>query len=180
MSPTTPPRPSARANVSAGLLVFRRINELEVLLGHPGGPFWAKKDDGAWSIPKGQVEGDVERGVERGDGLLATAQREFMEETNLIADFAGWDACIALAPVKQRSGKIVHAFAIEADLELSSFASNTFDIEWPPKSGQRQSFPEIDRVAYFVLPVAMTKIIPYQQPFLIELEKRLHRSPGRA
>ena len=164
MSPSTPPRPSARANVSAGLLVFRRINELEVLLGHPGGPFWAKKDDGAWSIPKGQVEG--------GD-LLATARREFTEETNLTVDIAGRDACLALAPVKQRSGKIVHAFAIEADLDLSPFASNTFDIEWPPKSGRHQSFPEIDRIAYFALPVAMKKIIPYQQPFLVELEARL-------
>jgi predicted NUDIX family NTP pyrophosphohydrolase len=169
MSPTTSPRPSTRANVSAGLLVFRRINELEVLLGHPGGPFWAKNDDGAWSIPKGQVEG----GVVRDDGLFATAQREFSEETNLVADFTGLGASLALPPVKQRSGKIVHAFAIEADLDLSPFASNTFDIEWPPKSGKHQSFPEIDRVAYFALPAAMKKIIPYQQPFLIELEKRL-------
>jgi predicted NUDIX family NTP pyrophosphohydrolase len=169
MSPSAPTRPSARAQVSAGLLVFRRINELEVLLGHPGGPFWMKKDDGAWSIPKGQVE----RGIEGGDSLFDTAQREFIEETNLTVDFAGLDACIALAPVKQRSGKIVHAFAIEADLDLSRFASNTFEIEWPPKSGQPKSFPEIDRVGYFALPVAINKIIPYQQPFLIELEKRL-------
>ena len=173
MSPTAPRRPSARVNVSAGLLVFRRINGLELLLGHPGGPFWAKKDDGAWSIPKGQVEEGLEGGAERGDDLLATAQREFTEETNLVADFAGLDASIALAPVKQRSGKIVHAFAIEADLDLSPFASNTFELEWPPKSRRRQSFPEIDRIAYFTLPVAMTKIIPYQQPFLTELEKRL-------
>jgi predicted NUDIX family NTP pyrophosphohydrolase len=172
MSPTAPPRPSSRANVSAGLLVFRRINELEVLLGHPGGPFWMKKDDGAWSIPKGQVEQAVERGVESSD-LLVTAQREFTEETNLTVDIAGLSACITLAPVKQRSGKIVHAFAIEADLDLSPFASNTFAIEWPPKSGQHKSFPEIDRVAYFALPIAIKKIIPYQQPFLIELEKRL-------
>jgi len=169
MSPSTPTRPSTRANVSAGLLVFRRINELEVLLGHPGGPFWMKKDDGAWSIPKGQVE----RAVEGGDDLFDTAQREFIEETNLTVDFAGLDACVALAPVKQRSGKIVHAFAIEADLDLSPFASNTFEVEWPPKSGQHKSFPEIDRVAYFALPVAIKKIIPYQQPFLTELEKRL-------
>jgi predicted NUDIX family NTP pyrophosphohydrolase len=166
MSPKSPPRPSTRlAGISAGLLVFRRINELEVLLGHPGGPFWTKKDDGAWSIPKGQVE--------RGDDLRATAQREFAEETNLGIESAALDACIALAPVKQRSGKIVHAFAIEADLDLSPFASNSFDIEWPPKSGQHKSFPEIDRVAYFALPVAMKKIIPYQQPFLIEIAKRL-------
>jgi len=165
MSPPTPPRPSTRANVSAGLLVFRRIDELEVLLGHPGGPFWAKKDDGAWSIPKGQVE--------RGDDLRATAHREFAEETNLSVEAAALDAGLVLAPVKQRSGKIVHAFAIEADLDLLPFASNSFDIEWPPKSGRRQSFPEIDRVAYFALPVATKKIVPYQQPFLIELEKRL-------
>lgn len=166
MSPTTPPRPSPnRAGISAGLLVFRRVNALEVLLGHPGGPFWAKKDDGAWSIPKGQVE--------RGDELLATARREFSEETNLAADFAGLDDCFALAPVKQKNGKVVHAFAIEADLDLSTFASNTFDIEWPPKSGRRQSFPEIDRLAYFALPLATKKIISYQQPFLTELEERL-------
>jgi predicted NUDIX family NTP pyrophosphohydrolase len=165
MSSTKTPRPSSRPGVSAGLLVFRRINELEVLLGHPGGPFWAKKDDGAWSIPKGQVE--------PGDDLLATAQREFAEETNLIVDPAGLDACIALAPVKQSNGKIVHAFAIEADLDLSPFASNAFEIEWPPKSGRRQSFPEIDRIAYFTLPAAMKKVLTYQQPFLLELEKRL-------
>jgi predicted NUDIX family NTP pyrophosphohydrolase len=165
MSPTKTPRPSFRAVVSAGLLVFRRINELEVLLGHAGGPFWAKKDDGAWSIPKGQVE--------PGDDLLATAQREFAEETNLVVDLAGLDARIALTPVKQRNGKVVHAFAIEADLDLSSFASNTFEVEWPPQSGRRQGFPEFDRIAYFTLPTAMKKILTYQQPFLRELEQRL-------
>jgi predicted NUDIX family NTP pyrophosphohydrolase len=165
MSHTPPPRPSFRAGISAGILVFRRIDALEVLLGHPGGPFWVKKDDGAWSIPKGQVE--------RGDDLLATARREFSEETNLILDFGGSNEAISLAPVKQRNGKIVHAFAVEADLDLSPFASNTFDIEWPPKSGRHQSFPEIDRVTYFALPVAMKKIIAYQRPFLVELEKGL-------
>ena len=167
MSHATPRRrPSSRAvDISAGLLVFRRVNELQVLLGHPGGPFWAKKDDGAWSIPKGQVE--------RGDDLLTTARREFAEETNLLVDRADMEACMALAPVKQRSGKIVHAFAIEADLDLEPFASNTFEIEWPPKSGRRQSFPEIDRVAYFTLSAAMKKIIPYQLPFLVEIAKRL-------
>jgi predicted NUDIX family NTP pyrophosphohydrolase len=170
MSSTKTPHPSSRAGVSAGLLVFRRINELEVLLGHAGGPFWAKKDDGAWSIPKGQIEPS--------DDLLATAQREFAEETNLVVDRAGLDARLALTPVKQSSGKVVHAFAIEADLDLSPFASNTFEIEWPPKSGKLQSFPEIDRIAYFTLPAAMQKIFSYQRPFLVELEKRLHRSPG--
>jgi predicted NUDIX family NTP pyrophosphohydrolase len=149
------------SNTSAGLLAFRRANALEVLLAHPGGPFWAKKDDGVWTIPKGLVE--------PGDDLFATAQREFTEETNLVA--AG--KFTALAPVKQKSGKIVHAWAFEADFDLTSFASNTFEIEWPPKSGSRQSFPEVDRVAYFALPVAVTKILTYQQPLLHELEQRL-------
>ena len=152
------------AEVSAGLLAFRRRNALEVLLAHPGGPFWAKKDDGAWTIPKGLAE--------PGDDLLVTAQREFTEETNLAAagDF------IALTPVKQKSGKVVHAWAFEADFDLASFASNTFEIEWPPKSGRRQRLPEIDRIAYFALPVAMTKILAYQQPLLRELERHLGSS----
>src|SRR5208282_3222166 len=149
------------AEVSAGLLAFRRRNALEVLLAHPGGPFWAKKDDGAWTIPKGLAE--------PGADLLVTAQREFTEETNLAAagDF------IALTPVKQKSGKVVHAWAFEADFDLASFASNTFEIEWPPKSGRRQRFPEIDRIAYFALPVARVKILPYQRPLLEELKRCL-------
>ena len=120
---------SRTAEISAGLLVFRRVNELEVLLGHPGGPFWAKKDDGAWTHPQ-------RPGRARDDDLLATARREFTEETNLAHRRHG--DLIALAPVKQRSGKTVHAFAIEADLDLTRFASNAFEIEWPPKSGRRQ------------------------------------------
>jgi predicted NUDIX family NTP pyrophosphohydrolase len=150
-----------RAQVSAGLLVFRRNPELEVLLAHPGGPFWAQRDDGAWTIPKGLVEAEAD--------LLATARREFTEETNLHAD----GPFVALMPAKQKSGKLVHAFAFEADLDLESFASNTFEMEWPPRSRRRQSFPEIDRVAYFSLPAAMTKIIAYQQPFLRELEGKI-------
>jgi predicted NUDIX family NTP pyrophosphohydrolase len=147
--------------VSAGLLAFRRAPVLEVLLAHPGGPFWRKKDDGAWTIPKGLVEA--------GDDLLSAARREFTEETNLTAH----GEVIALAPVNQKSGKVVHAFAFEADFELAAFASNTFEIEWPPKSGRRQSFPEIDRIAYFTMPAALTKIIAYQLPFLSELERIL-------
>lgn len=147
-------------DISAGLLAFRRRNGLEVLLAHPGGPFWAKKDDGAWTIPKGLVE--------PGDDLVTAARREFTEETNLTAD----GALVALNPVNQKSGKRVHAFACEADFDLAGFASNEFEIEWPPKSGRHQSFPEIDRIAYFTLPVAMTKIIAYQQPFLREIERR--------
>jgi predicted NUDIX family NTP pyrophosphohydrolase len=160
---------SRTAEMSAGLLVFRRINELEVLLGHPGGPFWAKKDDGAWTIPKGLVE----PGQDSDGGLVATARREFTEETNLAADFVASGDLVALAPVKQKSGKTVHAFAIEADLDLTRFKSNAFEIEWPPKSGRRKSFPEIDRLAYFALPAAMSKIVPYQIPLLRELERRM-------
>jgi len=147
--------------ISAGLLAFRRRQELEVLLAHPGGPFWGKKDDGAWSIPKGLAEAEAD--------LLATARREFTEETNLRAD----GPFLALTPVKQKSGKLVHAWAFEADLDLGAFASNTFEMEWPPRSRRRQCFPEIDRITYFSLPVAMTKIIEYQRPFLRELEAKL-------
>jgi predicted NUDIX family NTP pyrophosphohydrolase len=152
---------SRTIEISAGLLAFRRPAVLEVLLAHPGGPFWAKKDEGAWTIPKGVVE--------PGDDLLATAQREFTEETNLVAQ----GPFLALDAVKQKSGKIVHAWAFEADLDLTPFASNTFEMEWPPRSGRRQRFPEIDRIAYFPLPVAMVKILSYQQPWLQELERRL-------
>jgi predicted NUDIX family NTP pyrophosphohydrolase len=148
--------------VSAGLLVFRRMTAgIEVLLGHPGGPFWAKKDDGAWTIPKGLVEPD--------DDLISAARREFTEETSFVAD----GELFALSPVNQKSGKVVHAFACEKNFKLDTFTSNTFEIEWPPKSGRRRSFPEIDRIAYFSLAVAMKKIIAYQQPFLRELESRL-------
>jgi predicted NUDIX family NTP pyrophosphohydrolase len=147
--------------ISAGLLAFRRRSELEVLLAHPGGPFWAKIDGGAWTIPKGLVEG--------GDDLVTAARREFTEETNLTAS----GDLIALAPVNQKSRKTVHAFAFEADFDLAAFGSNTFEMEWPPKSGQRRSFPEIDRIAYFTLPIAMMKIIAYQRPLLLELKQRL-------
>jgi predicted NUDIX family NTP pyrophosphohydrolase len=149
--------------ISAGILAFRRRPELEVLLAHPGGPFWAKKDAGAWTIPKGLVE--------PGDELIAAARREFTEETNLVAR----GDMIELAPVVQKGGKLVHAFALEADFDLSRFASNTFALQWPPKSGKQQSFPEIDRIAYFALPTAKLKIIAYQEPLLSELEKRVAR-----
>lgn len=149
-----------RAEVSAGILVFRRRPEFEVLLAHPGGPFWRRRDEGAWSIPKGLVES--------GDPL-ACAKREFNEETGLTAagDF------IALAPLRQKSGKTVHAFAVEADFDLTGFSSNQFTMEWPPHSGQQQAFPEVDHVAYFALPVARRKILPGQRPFIEELVRRL-------
>jgi predicted NUDIX family NTP pyrophosphohydrolase len=149
------------AAISAGLLAFRRRAEIEVLLAHPGGPFWAKKDDGVWTIPKGLAEPNADP--------LATARREFTEETGFVA--AG--ELILLPPVKQKSGKIVLAWAFDADFDLGKFTSNTFEIEWPPRSGKRKSFPEIDRIAYFTLPAAMTKILAYQQPLLLELQKRI-------
>jgi predicted NUDIX family NTP pyrophosphohydrolase len=149
------------AEVSAGLLAFRRRDGLDVLLAHPGGPFWARKDAGVWTIPKGVAEPGVD--------LLATAKREFTEETNLAAD----GDFSALAPVRQKSGKTVHAWAIEADFDLESFASNTFEIEWPPKSGRRQAFPEIDRIGWFDIATAMVKILAYQQPLLVELQERV-------
>jgi predicted NUDIX family NTP pyrophosphohydrolase len=152
------PRPR---EISAGILAFRREKELEVLLAHPGGPFWSKKDAGAWTIPKGLVEA--------GDDIATAARREFTEETSLFVN----GAMLELPPVRQKSGKLVHAFALEADFDLSHFASNTFELEWPPRSGRRQSFPEIDRIAYFTLPVAKLKIIAYQLPLLCELEKRV-------
>jgi predicted NUDIX family NTP pyrophosphohydrolase len=134
---------------------------LEVLLAHPGGPYWMKRDAGAWTIPKGLVEASAD--------ILATARREFTEETGFTAtgDF------IPLHPVKQKSGKVVHAFAIEAEFTAEAFTSNQFDMEWPPKSGQWQSFPEIDQLGWFAPAQALTKIIAYQQPFLIELQQIL-------
>jgi predicted NUDIX family NTP pyrophosphohydrolase len=156
-----------KAETSAGLLAYRRGNGLEVLLAHPGGPFWARRDAGAWTIPKGRVD--------RGAELLATAQREFAEETGLAAE----GTFMPLRPVKQKSGKLVHAWAFEADFDLTHFCSNLFEMEWPPRSGRQQNFPEIDRVAYFAYPEALTKIIAYQRPFLTELEQKL-RGAGAA
>jgi predicted NUDIX family NTP pyrophosphohydrolase len=118
---------------------------------------------GAWSIPKGVVES--------GDPLLC-AKREFNEETGLVAD----GALLPLTPLKQRSGKTVHAFALEASFDLSAFTSNLFEMEWPPRSGQLQKFPEVDRIAYFDMPTARKKILPGQRAFLDELERKLKES----
>jgi predicted NUDIX family NTP pyrophosphohydrolase len=159
---------AAKTQISAGLLVFRRKPRLELLLGHPGGPYWARKDDGAWSIPKGLVEPDGE--------LLAAARRELTEETGLVAD----GTFIALAPVRQKSGKTVHGFAVEADFDLAHFASNTFEIEWPLRSGRRQTFPEIDHIAYFCVDAALRKILVYQQPFVLELASKFAGAAANA
>ncbi len=145
--------------ISAGILPFRQRNELEVLLAHPGGPYWAKKDAGAWTIPKGLVE--------PGEELRAAALREFTEETGFVAR----EPFIALTPVRQKSGKVVHAFACAGDFDPDKLVCNTFEIEWPPKSGKRKSFPEIDRVEWFGLDAAREKMLTYQLPWLNEVEE---------
>jgi predicted NUDIX family NTP pyrophosphohydrolase len=147
---------------SAGLLVYRRqAGALEIFLVHPGGPFWAKKDAGAWSIPKGEFGEDEEK--------LTAARREFREETGLALD----GAFLELAPVKQAGGKLVFAWAIEQDLDASAIRSNTFAMEWPPKSGQTKEFPEIDRAAWFAWPPALDKILKGQRPLILQLLARL-------
>jgi len=151
---------SRRSEISAGIIAYRRKPRFEILLAHPGGPYWQNKDDGAWSIPKGNVESD---------DLLACAKREFNEETGLVAK-GPFDQ---LTPLKQKSGKVIHAFAVEADFDLSTFSSNEFEMEWPPRSGKQRSFPEIDRVAYFSLTTARRKILTGQRPFIEELVARL-------
>lgn len=146
--------------VSAGVLLYRRAPAgLEVLLVHPGGPFWAKKDAGAWMLPKGELR--------PGEEALAAAQREFTEETgfSLPAD-AGY---IPLGEVRQRGGKTVVAFALESNCDPAALRSNTFEIEWPPRSGKRQPFPEVDRAAFFTLTEAAKKILPSEAAFLDRL-----------
>ena len=152
---------SRSSNISAGLLAFRRGNGLEVLLAHPGGPFWSKKDNAAWTIPKGLAM--------PGEDLLAAAQREFTEETN----FSAGGSFFALTPAKQKGGKLVHAWAVEADFDLARFTSNTFDIEWPPKSGKMREFPEVDRGAWFTLQEARERILQSQTPLLDRLREKL-------
>jgi predicted NUDIX family NTP pyrophosphohydrolase len=152
------------AKQSAGVLLYRfRQAALEVFLVHPGGPFWAKKDLGAWSIPKGEPV--------PGEDLLARAQREFAEETGA----AVTGTFRPLAPVKQSGGKIVHAWAVEGDCDAAAIKSNSFDLEWPPRSGRIQAFPEVDRAAWFALPAARDKINPGQVGLLDALERLLAR-----
>lgn len=147
---------------SAGLLLCRRtVDGLQVFLVHPGGPFWARKDAGAWSIPKGECA--------QGEDLLQAARREFAEETGVAVDGDFRE----LAPVRLRSGKVVHAWALERDLSLAGLASNTFDIEWPPRSGRMQSFPEVDRYAWFQLGEARARINEGQRSLLDALEALL-------
>jgi predicted NUDIX family NTP pyrophosphohydrolase len=154
---------SQRGRISAGLLMFRRkIDIVEVLLVHPGGPFWKNKDDGAWTIPKGEVQ--------PGEELLNRAQIEFAEELGILPS-GNW---IALGSIKQKAGKTVHAWAFEGDLPQNfQLKSNTFQIELPPRSGKFKEFPEVDRAEFFADELARRKINPAQIPFLDRLGEAL-------
>jgi predicted NUDIX family NTP pyrophosphohydrolase len=154
------------AEQSAGILMYRRSGkDIEVFLVHPGGPFWAKKDEGAWSIPKGLAD--------KGEDLLAAAKREFAEETGCMPE----GEFRALGIFKQPSGKLVHAFAVEGDCDPSKLVSNAFEMEWPPKSGKRARFPEVDRAGWFSPAEALKKITKGQTPILRNLFDALSRSP---
>jgi predicted NUDIX family NTP pyrophosphohydrolase len=143
--------------VSAGLLMYRvRDGELEFLLAHPGGPLWKNRDAGVWTIPKGEV------GLN--EDLLAAARREFEEETGVKVN----GKFVELSPIRQKSGKLVHAWAIEGECDADRIVSNVFQLEWPPHSGHFQSCPEIDRAAFFRLSEAKEKINPAQIPLLEE------------
>lgn len=157
-------RPAVAAT-SAGILLYRRApaGSLEVLLVHPGGPFWAKKDEGAWSIPKGEV-GD-------GEEALACALRELEEELGSSFDFASEDL-VALGSVTQKGGKLVECWAAEGDFDPAELHSNTFTLEWPPRSGSEREFPEVDRAEWFGLEEAGRKINPAQAALLDRLAAR--------
>lgn len=150
---------------SAGLLLYRiRSQHPEVLLVHPGGPFWKNRDVGAWSIPKGEVDSD--------EDPLVAAQREFNEETGLVAT----GNFVPLTAVKQRGGKIVHAWLVGCDLDVSKIVSNNFSMEWPPRSGKFADFAEVDRAEWFTLETANEKILESQRPLLAQARSILSRN----
>ena len=152
---------------SAGLLLFRqRDKKVQVLLAHPGGPFWSRKDQGVWTIPKGLIGPS--------ESLLSAAQREFAEETG----YRPGGEAIPLGSAKQPGGKVVHVWAIEGDWDPVDLQSNTFEMEWPPRSGRRQSFPEIDRASWFGIVEARLKILKGQAAFLDHLLETLGRAEG--
>lgn len=158
--------------ISAGILVFRKnkkSKKIEVLIVHPGGPYWRNKDLGVWHIPKGQVD--------KGEDILKTAIREFQEETGLSLNSKDIKKIKYLSQVKSRSGKTVHIFYLEKDFKKDKFGESRekIEVEWPPGSGKKQLFPENDKVEYIELEIAKKKIIPYQLPVLLELEKRILR-----
>lgn len=152
---------------AAGVLVWGGSDDAPVfLLGHPGGPYWRGRDEGAWSIPKGLIE--------PGETAIAAARREFQEETGL----ALRGPLEALTPRRAYRGKAISPWLIRADLDLERFASQTFRLEWPPRSGQWIDAPEIDAVAYFDLPTALYKILPGQRPILLEAAARIAAASG--
>ena len=161
----TPGR-SARGRKSAGLLLFRHVgDDLEVLLVHPGGPFWANRDAGAWSIPKGECED--------GEDPRAAAWREFEEELGTRPPAALEGEVLDLGEVRQKAGKTVLAWAVSGDLDPEHITSNTFEMEWPPRSGRTQSFPEVDRAGWFGLVEARERINPAQVALLERLREAL-------
>jgi predicted NUDIX family NTP pyrophosphohydrolase len=153
--------------VSAGILLFRRTDRgLEVLLAHMGGPFWARKDEGAWTIPKGELED--------GEAPLDGARREFTEELGLpVPD----GEVLELGEVRQRAGKTVVAFALEGDLDPGAVVPGTFEMEWPPRSGRLQAFPEVDRAAWLDLDLAAAKLVAGQRPLLERLVSAVPQAP---
>ncbi|PKN37757.1 MAG: NUDIX hydrolase [Deltaproteobacteria bacterium HGW-Deltaproteobacteria-2] len=147
---------------SAGILLYRALDDgLEVFLIHPGGPYWEKKDEGSWSVPKGEFEA--------GEDPLEAAKREFREETG--SDITG--EFIELIPLKQPSGKIVYAWAVEGNIDATSIKSNLFTMEWPPRSGKEQAFPEADKGGWFTILQAREKLLAGQRGFLEQLQKYL-------
>ncbi len=154
---------SKRSTTSAGILLYRRLNSrLEVLLAHPGGPFFARKDAGHWTIPKGEVD--------PGEDLLDVARREFEEETGHAVP-AG--ELVDLGSIVQKGGKVVHAWGAEGDLDPAAAVSNTFEVEWPPRSGRSRTFPEVDRVEWFEAVEARARIRSTQAPLIDRLEASL-------
>lgn len=151
---------------SAGILLYRFRNETpEVLLVHPGGPFWAKKDKGVWSIPKGEIE--------ENENPFAAAKRETAEETGIDLEIMNTSSFIELSPVKIKSGKIIFAWAVEGDFDTNEIKSNSFEMEWPPKSGQRKQFPEADKAGWFSIDEAKIKVNEAQVAILEELADKI-------
>ena len=154
---------------SAGLLMYRKRGQsVQVLLVHPGGPFWVKKDLGSWSMPKGEFSED--------EDALKAARREFEEETG----FLPTGNFIRVGAIKQPSGKLIHAWAFEGDLDAKKIKSNTFSVEWPPQSGKQQEFPEVDRAEWFTIESAREKIVKGQVEFLDELLRVVESDPPEA
>jgi predicted NUDIX family NTP pyrophosphohydrolase len=165
-----PPRAAGalRSQVSAGILLFRRHGDLEVLLAHPGGPYWRQQEYGSWSVPKGLVEGD--------EALEAVAAREFEEETGFALASVAADPerpPLDLGEVLLKSGKLIRAWAVEGDLDPLLAHSNEFEIEWPPRTGRRMTIPEVDRVGWFGVAEARRRAHPAQAAFVERLEARL-------